>query len=69
MNAIWRLFDPLWGLIGRHPFLATAALAALTALCFWTHQNFLAMVLGTSTGLVLINEAEAHAPPPNRVEL
>ena len=70
MGGFWKLFDPLWRLIGANTWASSAFFGVTMVAAFLTGQNFAAMMLGGALGTVLMCRAESDRAallPPEAV--
>jgi hypothetical protein len=72
MSAIFRIFDPLWALVGRNMVLSAGVLSIALAVAVLLRWSFATLLLGMAVGTILIFKSEAmqrleagHAEPPH----
>jgi hypothetical protein len=69
MSAIFKIFDPLWALIGRHMFLTIGVFAIALGAAILVRQPFLILLMGMAVGTTLMLQGEAGRPEQPHVHL
>ncbi|WP_424140371.1 hypothetical protein [Roseomonas chloroacetimidivorans] len=58
MSSIFKIFDPLWALIGRNTFLSAGVLAVAFMAAALLHRPFLTLLLGMAACVIVMLKSE-----------